>query len=146
MKGQRWSCCYIELLKHYISSASSAAASLVRDQNLGSNVSSGWFFFLNTLNDPNLSENVKTGASAGWSALSTATKSVWNAAQGAFESPSSQNTVARSESDSDVSSGQSFGAGTIAHCESVRTDSLQQKHICKHKTRDCILRQLRSAR
>ncbi|CCI50916.1 unnamed protein product, partial [Albugo candida] len=135
------------LPKHYISSAASAGASLVRDQNLGSKVSSGWSFFQNTLNDPNLSENVKTGASAGWSAFSTATKSVWNAAQGAFfESPSSQNTVARSESDSDVSSGQSFGAGTIAHCESVGTDSLQQKRICKHKTRDCILGQLRSAR
>ncbi|KAL0590266.1 hypothetical protein ABG067_001511 [Albugo candida] len=109
-----------------VSSAASTAASLVRDQNIGSKVSSGWSFVQNTLNDPNLSENVKTGASTGWSALSTATKSVWNAAQGAVDSPSSRNTVARSESDSKVSSGQSFdveGRSTIPHCEPIATTS-----------------------
>ncbi|CCI11165.1 unnamed protein product [Albugo candida] len=42
---------------------SSSAASLARDQNIGSKASSGWSFVQNTLDDLNLSENVKTGAS-----------------------------------------------------------------------------------
>nr|CCA18474.1 conserved hypothetical protein [Albugo laibachii Nc14] len=128
-----------------VSSVATSAATLVVDQNLGSKVSSGWSFVQNTLNDPNLSENVKTGASASWSALSTATNSVWRTARGAVGSPSNQNTISRFEAGNEYPSRDSFGmesksttkqndsATTVSGVDSSRSNGLSLSQETMHQ-------------
>ncbi|KAI9911934.1 hypothetical protein PsorP6_008711 [Peronosclerospora sorghi] len=64
-----------------VTGAASAAASLVKDQELGSKVSSGWSYMQNAIQDPALSENVKTSASSGWSMLSSSASALLQTAQ-----------------------------------------------------------------
>src|SRR5688500_14959748 len=68
------------------STAASTAASLVKDKDLGSKVSSGWSYVQSTITDPALSQNVKSTASTGWSALSSGASAVWKTAQTVVDS------------------------------------------------------------
>ncbi|KAG2763505.1 hypothetical protein PC129_g14573 [Phytophthora cactorum] len=66
-----------------VTTAASSAASLVKDQDLGSKVSSGWSFVQSAIHDPALSDNVKSSASSGWSVLSSGASSLLQTAQSA---------------------------------------------------------------
>ncbi|KAF1330867.1 Pde1 suppressor 1 family protein, partial [Globisporangium splendens] len=68
------------------STAASTAASLVKDKDLGAKVSSGWSYVQSTITDPALSQNVKSTASTGWSALSSGASAVWKTAQTVVDS------------------------------------------------------------
>lgn len=72
------------------STAASTAASLVKDKDIGSKVSSGWSYVQSTITDPSLTSNVKStatsAASTGWSALSTGASAVWKTAQTVVDS------------------------------------------------------------
>lgn len=69
-----------------MTSVASTASSIVRDQDLGSKVSSGWSLVQSKISDPALSENVKSTASSGWSALSSGASAVWRSAQTVVDS------------------------------------------------------------
>ncbi|KAG2521820.1 hypothetical protein JM16_004312 [Phytophthora kernoviae] len=64
-----------------VTTAASSAANLVKDQDLGSKVSSGWSYVQSTISDPALSNNVKSSASSGWSALSSGASALLHSAQ-----------------------------------------------------------------
>ncbi|GMF33818.1 unnamed protein product [Phytophthora fragariaefolia] len=64
-----------------VTSAASSAASIVKDQDLGSKVSSGWSYVSSAIQDPALSNNVKSSATSGWSALSTGASALLQTAQ-----------------------------------------------------------------
>ncbi|GMF26123.1 unnamed protein product [Phytophthora lilii] len=64
-----------------VTTAASSAASLVKDQDLGSKVSSGWSYVQSAIHDPALSENVKSSASSGWSVLSSGASALLQTAQ-----------------------------------------------------------------
>ena len=64
-----------------VTTVASSAASLVKDQDLGSKVSSGWSFMQNAIHDPALTENVKSSASSGWSVLSSGASALIQTAQ-----------------------------------------------------------------
>lgn len=64
-----------------VTTAASSAASIVKDKDLGSKVSSGWSYLQNTISDPALSNNVKSSASSGWSALSSGASAFLHTAQ-----------------------------------------------------------------
>ncbi|EEY68779.1 uncharacterized protein PITG_19160 [Phytophthora infestans T30-4] len=66
-----------------VTTAASSAASLVKDQDLGSKVSSSWSYVQSAIHDPALSDNVKSSASSGWSALSSGASSLLQTAQSA---------------------------------------------------------------
>lgn len=68
-----------------VTSAASTAASLVKDKDLGSKVSSGWSYVQSTVTDPGLTDNVKSTASSGWSMLSTGASAVWSTARTAVD-------------------------------------------------------------
>jgi hypothetical protein len=63
-----------------VATAASSAVSLVKDQDLGTKVSSGWSYVQSSLGDPALTDNVKSTATTGWSALTSATTAVWQKA------------------------------------------------------------------
>lgn len=79
-------CSAFGYLTSTVSSVASSASHMVRDQDLGSKVSSGWSYVQSTIGDPALSGNVKATASSGWSALSTGATAVWRSAQTVVES------------------------------------------------------------
>uniref|UniRef100_A0AAV1TTZ4 Arf-GAP domain-containing protein n=1 Tax=Peronospora matthiolae TaxID=2874970 RepID=A0AAV1TTZ4_9STRA len=64
-----------------VTTVASSAANLVKDQDLGSKVSSGWSFVQNAIHDPALTENVKSSASSGWSVLSSGASALIQTAQ-----------------------------------------------------------------
>ncbi|KAE9011057.1 hypothetical protein PF011_g9535 [Phytophthora fragariae] len=64
-----------------VTSAASTAASIVKDQNLGSKVSSGWSYVQSAVHDPALSDNVRSSATSGWSALSSGASALLQTAQ-----------------------------------------------------------------
>ncbi|KAL3674071.1 hypothetical protein V7S43_000021 [Phytophthora oleae] len=64
-----------------VTTAASSAASLVKDQDLGSKVSSSWSYVQSAIHDPALSGNVKSSASSGWSALSSGASALLQTAQ-----------------------------------------------------------------
>ncbi|OWZ22426.1 hypothetical protein PHMEG_0002889 [Phytophthora megakarya] len=64
-----------------VTTAASSAANLVKDQDLGSKVSSGWSYVQSAIQDPALSNNVKSSASTGWSALSSGASALLHTAQ-----------------------------------------------------------------
>lgn len=68
-----------------VSSTVASAANIVKDQNLGNKVSSGWSYVQSTIADPNLTSTVKSGASTGWSALSSGASAMWKTAQSVVE-------------------------------------------------------------
>ncbi|DAZ95937.1 TPA: hypothetical protein N0F65_009099 [Lagenidium giganteum] len=67
-------------LSSTVTSTVSSAASLVKEQDLGSKVSSSWSYVQSSIADPNLATNVKSTASTGWSALSSGATAVWRTA------------------------------------------------------------------
>ncbi|RLN70148.1 hypothetical protein BBJ28_00022253 [Nothophytophthora sp. Chile5] len=69
-----------------VTTAASSAASLVKDKDLGSKVSSGWSYVQSTISDPALSQNVKSSASTGWSALSSGASMLLHTAQTVVDS------------------------------------------------------------
>ncbi|CAI5720167.1 unnamed protein product [Hyaloperonospora brassicae] len=64
-----------------VTTVASSAASLMKDQDLGSKVSSGWSFMQHATHDPALTENVKSSASSGWSVLSSGASALIQTAQ-----------------------------------------------------------------
>jgi ADP-ribosylation factor GTPase-activating protein 1 len=64
-----------------VTTAASSAASLVKDKDLGSKVSSGWSFVQSAIHDPALTENVKSSATSGWSVLSSGASALLQTAQ-----------------------------------------------------------------
>ncbi|KAG6585024.1 pde1 suppressor 1 family protein [Phytophthora cinnamomi] len=60
-----------------VTSAATTAASIVKDQDLGSKVSSGWSYVQSAA----LSDNVKSSATTGWSALSNGASALLQTAQ-----------------------------------------------------------------
>ncbi|TMW56294.1 hypothetical protein Poli38472_008942 [Pythium oligandrum] len=75
-----------------VTSAASSAVNLVKDQDLGSKVSSGWSYVQSTISDPALSSNVKSTASTGWSALASGASTVWQKAQSVVDTSGSQSS------------------------------------------------------
>ncbi|RMX64043.1 hypothetical protein DD238_005861 [Peronospora effusa] len=74
-----------------VTTAASSAASLVKDQDLGSKVSSGWSYVQNAMQDPALSNNVKSSATSGWSVLSSGASALLQTAQTAVNGNGSAN-------------------------------------------------------
>ncbi|ETP31173.1 hypothetical protein F442_19946 [Phytophthora nicotianae P10297] len=66
-----------------VTTAASSAASLVKDQDLGSKVSTGWSYVQSAIHDPALSDNVKSSATSGWSMLSSGASTLLQTAQSA---------------------------------------------------------------
>ncbi|CAH0519974.1 unnamed protein product [Peronospora belbahrii] len=66
-----------------VTTAASSAASLVKDQDLGSKVSSGWSYVQSAIQDPALTDNVKSSATSGWSVLSSSASAILQSAQSA---------------------------------------------------------------
>ncbi|CAI5743173.1 unnamed protein product [Peronospora destructor] len=64
-----------------VTTAASSAASLVKDQDLGSKVSSGWCYVQNAMQDPAFSNNLKSSATSGWSVLSSGASALLQTAQ-----------------------------------------------------------------
>ncbi|KAH7488084.1 putative ADP-ribosylation factor GTPase-activating protein AGD6 [Phytophthora ramorum] len=64
-----------------VTTAASSAASLVKDQDLGSKVSSSWSYVQSAIHDPALSDNVKSSATSGWSVLSSGASALLQTAQ-----------------------------------------------------------------
>ncbi|KAG7378154.1 hypothetical protein PHYPSEUDO_010456 [Phytophthora pseudosyringae] len=64
-----------------VTTAASSAASLVKDKELGSKVSSGWSYVQSAIHDPALTDNVKSSASSGWSVLSSGASAFLQTAQ-----------------------------------------------------------------
>lgn len=79
-------CSAFGYLTSTVTSVASTATSIVRDQDLGSKVSSGWSLVQSKISDPALTDNVKSTATSGWSALSSGASAVWRSAQTVVES------------------------------------------------------------
>lgn len=71
------------ILTGTVTTAASSAACLVKEGGLGLKVSSGWSYVQSAIQDPALSENVKSSASSGWSVLSSGASSLLQTAQSA---------------------------------------------------------------